>query len=108
MSHIEPTEFAVYPDRYDELPEIERYNWRITVEARGGGRWCVKDRGFVATKTGRWIYEPQPSSRTQAFRNRTRFDLPTAITIATKLAKAITRNGMTIDQWIGRIKEDAS
>jgi hypothetical protein len=103
--HIEPTAFAVYPDRYEDLSEMGRWYWRVMVESRGGGVWCVKDSSFVATKTGRWVYEPQPSSRTDAFKRRTRFDLPTAIGIATKVVRCRTVNGMTIDQWIERTRE---
>jgi hypothetical protein len=49
-------------------------NTRTTVEYRGDGKWAVNDCGFVLSRTGEWEYEPLPSSRTDDFIARCRFD----------------------------------
>ena len=57
--------------------------WRVSdngvyVEKRnqrdGTSRFVVIQQGEVLAKDGRWEWEPQPSSRTDAFVERTRFD----------------------------------
>lgn len=35
--------------------------------------YAIRKRGFVLNKRGRWEYEPNPSSRTDAFLQRCRF-----------------------------------
>jgi hypothetical protein len=68
--HLLPAE----PD--DEVREREI----IMVVWRGpGDRWAISDRGNVLNRQGRWEYEPLPSSRTEAFRRRTRFPRDEAI-----------------------------
>lgn len=59
---------------------------RITVEERGGGKWCIYDTGDVLNDEGEWEYEPRPSSRDEAFLARTRFDRETAIRLAKEIA----------------------
>jgi hypothetical protein len=51
-----------------------------------GDRYAVRRGGCCLTKRGDWIYEPMPSSRTQAFYKRCRFDTFDAALVA--LAKA--------------------
>lgn len=49
----------------------------LTVERRDGykgTRWAVCDKGLVLNHKGAWEYEPMPSSRTDAFKMRCRFD----------------------------------
>ncbi len=49
----------------------------LTVERRDGHegtKWAVCDKGLCLTHKGRWEWEPQPSSRTDAFKKRCRFD----------------------------------
>lgn len=58
----------------------------VTVEARAFNEagdpiaWRVRECGEVLTKDGEWLYEPLPSSRDDAFVDRTRW--PTARTAA--------------------------
>lgn len=35
--------------------------------------WAVREMGAVLTRRGQWVYEPSPSSRSDAFIKRTRF-----------------------------------
>lgn len=49
----------------------------LTVERRDGHdgtKWAVCDKGLCLNKRGKWEHEPQPSSRTDAFKNRCRWD----------------------------------
>lgn len=50
----------------------------ITVQRRrqidGPDLWAVCLRGYVLNKKGKWEYEPIPSSRTDAFLKRCRFN----------------------------------
>ena len=48
-----------------------------------GDRWAVRRSGREAmNSSGGWEYEPLPSSRSDEFLARTRFDLETAWTLA--------------------------
>ena len=61
---------------------------RTTVEYRGDNKWAVVDCGFVLNKAGEWVFEPLPSSRTNAFIAHTRFDsLEEAFEACRKAAK---------------------
>lgn len=44
--------------------------------------WAVRYMGRCLTSKGEWVFEPQPSSRTRAFLNRTRFDRDRALELA--------------------------
>lgn len=48
----------------------------ITIEWRGLDKWAVCNGGNVLNKSGEWEYEPLPSSRDDAFMERTRFKSP--------------------------------
>lgn len=55
------------------------YEWVTFVSARrqkdGTLKWVVEEIGTVMDKnTGKFEYEPMPSSRTDEFKERTRFD----------------------------------
>ncbi len=49
----------------------------VAIEARrqrdGSRLWVVQMHEWVLTKSGEWVYEPIPSSRTKSFIRRTRF-----------------------------------
>jgi hypothetical protein len=55
---------------------------RVSVEWRSPGSWAVCWRGRVLNARGKWEFEPMPSSRTDAFKGRTRFGRDEAITRA--------------------------
>lgn len=57
----------------------------ITIEATGGlnpdgtrmpvdSKWAIRLTGMVLNKKGQWEFEPIPSSRSDAFLKRARFD----------------------------------
>ena len=39
-----------------------------------GVKWAVRRGGSCLSKKGEWVYEPLPSSRTESFYKRCRFD----------------------------------
>lgn len=49
-----------------------------TIEDRGYGKWCIKDGGSVLARDDTWVWEPQPSSRTDEFIAASRFTLQEA------------------------------
>lgn len=46
----------------------------IKVEYRGKDKWAITNSDLVLNKHNEWEYEPLPSSRTDEFIQRTRFD----------------------------------
>jgi len=56
-----------------------QFSENLSIVWRGDNLWCVVDRsGLVLNADGEWEYEPNPSSRTDGFRARTRFSLEQA------------------------------
>lgn len=78
--------------------------WRPGID---GIRWAVYRQGFVLTKGGKWVYEPIPSSRTDAFLKRTRFDLETALRLARREAPKVTVNGHTVTSFLALLEQRA-
>jgi hypothetical protein len=77
LAHAREFVFHLLPDEPDHEvreQEIIRVVWRGP-----GDRWAISDGGHVLNRKGRWEYEPLPSSRTEAFRRRTRFPRDEAI-----------------------------
>jgi hypothetical protein len=69
------------PTVYQLVEEVDtggEYVRGITLERckqrDGSYKWAIRSHGQVMTKTGKWEYEPMPSSRTDAFLKRARFD----------------------------------
>lgn len=52
---------------------VFRLTKNATIEKRADDKWAVVDNG-VLNKDLQWEYEPMPSSRTDEFIARTRFD----------------------------------
>ena len=75
------------------LGDMDSDMFAIKVQIRsqmdGAPLWAVCLRSNVLTRSGRWVYEPRPSSRTDAFLRRTRFDLETALRLARKAAPKV-------------------
>lgn len=46
----------------------------LSVESRGNGRWAIFCYGELFARDGTLVYEPLPSSRTEEFISRTRWD----------------------------------
>lgn len=77
----------------------ERDMWTIRVERRGPDSWAVMHRSWCWNRrTKAWDYEPNPSSRTDAFKRTHRFPLEQALNIARTQAPHVTTMGMTAAQ----------
>lgn len=97
---VRPTTYMAWPTALADDPD--RDLWSVTVEWRGsadGGRWAVMRRGSCLTADGSWEYEPNPSSRDDAFKARARFDLDTALRLAREAVPGLTVNGWTLPVW---------
>ena len=112
------TTFQILPEFY---PAYGIIAGGITIsrrEQRGGAyKWVVMLRDiYVLSRSGNWLYERQPSSRTNAYLSKTRFDtLDDAWITAEKAANSIKReilkkygdkpmvdfhnNPFTLDKW---------
>lgn len=64
------------------LPEDESHAFAVEVEWRGADQFAVRHLSSVLNKDGEWEYEPMASSRTDEFKERTRFDFETAKRLA--------------------------
>ena len=78
--------------------DIDRLAFEILVEYRGNGRWAVERNGACLNAEGQWGHERIPSEREAEWLATHRFDLPTAIRLAVKVAPTLTCNGATIAQ----------
>lgn len=104
---------TVRPSRYTVtcLPSggINSALYSITVEERGqlDGQvlWSACWMGQCLNVKGQWDYEPIPSSRTDRWIAKHRFDLDTALALATEAAPLITVNGLTVADALARSKE---
>ena len=70
------------------VPVIEKVKvGEVYVEMRNTGLWAVCRAGCVLTKNNKWVYEPLPSSRTDAFKSKTRFSYEEAVRRAQEMHK---------------------
>jgi hypothetical protein len=104
MAHHAATKYTVYPDRWDEATNTDKYHWTLTVEQRDPEKdlWAVTDRFECLRADGTSEYEPLPSGREDDFLARTRFPLEEALEIAYKHVGKAVINGRTFDgliQW---------
>lgn len=91
------TEFAFYPEGA-EADEINGSHHCIRVSRRSEGRWAVLHMGDCWDGED-WVYESSPSNRTKSFKKKARFDLETAINLATSMVETVKVNGRTYSQW---------
>lgn len=69
----------------------------VWVKWRGRGLWAVTDDGGrCLNANGEWVWEPQVSSRTDAWIAGHRFDLDTALRLAKEAAPHLTVNDLTV------------
>lgn len=74
--------------------------WNVYIEYRSPGKYAVKDRFVQYDADGLSAHESLPSSRTEDSLERFRFDLPTAVDIAYKLAEKVSVNGITARGYV--------
>lgn len=81
------------------LDNPEASTWGLTVEWTGAPhtdrQWAVRRHSMCASRSGKFGYEPLPSSRSPYYLKTHRFTLDEALTLARKLAPKIVINGLT-------------
>ena len=93
------TEYSVFPTGCD-IDSPDAFYFAIKVVYRGKGLWAVKNTSSVLSNiTGKWDYEPQPSSRDEAFLNEFRWDLDEALAKTHSLVNDHKVNGGTFAEW---------
>lgn len=93
-------EVNALPEAYDE-----RYHWAITVEYRGDGKWAVLHFRSCLGADGDWDLEPSPTNREDDWLATHRFDMETAIALASEHAPKVSVNGMTPADILARHPE---
>lgn len=79
------TRFEFYPPDTSRDDE-EAYLAGVSVEWRGpGDTWAIAAHSFVLSRGGTWSFEPSPSHRSDAFKERTRFTLAEALELVERL-----------------------
>ncbi len=73
---IVPCAYRVPTRFYPVESKDKRY---VTIEWRDVDRWAIVDGGLVLARDGEWEVERQPSSRTNGFKERTRYPLAEAM-----------------------------
>lgn len=67
---------------YGEGYEPTQSELQVRIRYRGNGFWSVNNGGHCYNIDKNWETEPKPSSRTEEFLARTRFNIVDAITLA--------------------------
>lgn len=91
---VEPTRYTVCG-----LPEddVNVSAWSLSIEWRGpGDLWAVVHMGKCLSTSGKWHYEPLPSSRTTFWKSKHRFSLERAKALALKAYPKLVINGYCV------------
>lgn len=106
MTSIEVSQYTVYPTGYaDTASPSDKQHWVVTVQDRGQG-WAVCWMGDVLTRDGEWEWEPQPSSRDDAFYARCRFTTEEeAKDRALAIVDTVSINGRTFADVLARVRK---
>ena len=84
--------------------DVNHHLYEIKVVHRGAGRWAVTRFRECLGIDGSWEYEPSPSNREDDWLETHRFDLDTAMRLATDAAPGVTVNGVSAAQVAERIE----
>ena len=68
-----PTEYGIRSE-FERMDSFQVRFCRMNSPFYKGERWTVRRQGSVLNKSGRWEFEPLPSSRDDAFYKRCRFN----------------------------------
>lgn len=84
---------SLYDIEVDRAPQMD-----------GTVKWAVRWNGRSLHRSGRWDWEPIPSSRTDRWLKSHRFELDTALKLAEKAAPQLVINGRRPDgTWAERV-----
>lgn len=91
------SQYTIYG--YPDHDSINSSLFEVTVEYRGSGKWAVCWQGRCYDRNGVADYEPIPSSRTERWLKRFRFDDHIkAIDVARKVVGTLVVNGRNAAQ----------
>lgn len=84
------------------VPESNVHFFRLSVSVErtshvDGGQWAVRQRGQCLDSDGRWDWEPSPSDREDGWLATHRFDLNTALWLASKAVSEMAGGGVRDD-----------
>lgn len=100
-----PPEAVAHPTKYSvsclPIDHPDAYMFTIHVVWRGKDRWAVKRSEFCYDAKGRERFEPNPSSRTDAFLRRYRHSFDDAMELAKRIAPTLTVYGRTAADVLG-------
>lgn len=89
----------------EDLSPMDADTWSVKVEYRGLGKWAVtKMINKCLDVDGKWDYEPSSSYREDGWLETHRFDLDTALKLASDAAPHVTINGKTALDILARLK----
>lgn len=105
---VQPTEYLV---TMLPLDSPDASIWALNVEWCGqpwnapptDKQWAVRRMGQCLSRTGKWVMEPQPSSRTTTFYRRHRFTFDEAVAAAKKALPKLTINGYTSEDMLSKV-----
>jgi hypothetical protein len=79
------------------------YHYEVTAEYVGSGRWAVRHQGHQClNRSGEWVWEMQPSSRTDEWLVEHRFSEEEAKAHALEQCLLVEVNGRTAAQWFAQ------
>lgn len=98
---------AVRITRYEvsclQLDHDDYSLYSITVEWRDVNKWAVLRNGFCLGLDGKWDWERLPSGREDEWVATHRFDLDTALRLATQAAPDLRTNGYTVADALNQV-----
>lgn len=100
------TKFRVTALPADVREHREARLFYLYVERRSAGKWAVTDGSHeVLSRTGKWRWESQPSSRTDKFIEVTRFSLVDAFKLAEREAPKMQINRFGVAEITEHIRQ---
>jgi hypothetical protein len=100
------TSYTVYPTGFDRIAVPERDRWRIQVVDAGDG-WAVRWRSRCLSYRRIWEFEPPRAGRSDDFLHRCRFSERSALLRAKQAIDDLIVDGMTYDEFVQHICDDA-
>jgi hypothetical protein len=98
--------YTIFPSEFDRVADPDRHNWCLTVADAGDG-WAIRWRNRCLNFHGRREHEPPATARAVDFLRRCRFSERAALYRARQVIDSLEVEGMTFDEFVARVREDA-
>lgn len=99
---VKPVKYMICALPFDDSGDSQV--WSLTVEWRGPGDiWAVVRHAYNLSRSGKWHFESQPSSRTDRFLRDHRFSYDEAMSRALKAYPKVVINGLRVDVENGKL-----